>query len=198
MTPHEYQTLALRTDSDQTGETIPGSTMRVLHGALGCGSEAGELLGAVKKHLFYRRELDRINVIEECGDLLWYIALTLDAVGTTMDEAMERNLAKLRARYPDRFTAEKATSRDLEKEREALEGRGGWRHEDDGFTHESDLRIAGNGMRSWLYRLGQSGLIQERSCDIAGVKRHGFTVRTDVAELMDYADEMIGKPKVEE
>lgn len=70
---------------------------------------------------------------------------------------------------------------------------GGWRYEDGGYIHESDLRIAGNGMRSWLYRLGQPGIIKELPINITGVKCHGFTVRADVAALMDYADEMIGK-----
>lgn len=67
---------------------------------------------------------------------------------------------------------------------------GGWTFEENGYTHESGWRIGGNGMRSWLYRLGVSGIVQEMPCNIRGVTRHGFTVRSDVAALMDLVDAM--------
>ncbi len=43
---------------------------------------------------------------------------------TTIDlpKALSRNIAKLEARYPDKFTDEAANNRDLDKERKALEG----------------------------------------------------------------------------
>lgn len=72
---------------------------------------------------------------------------------------------------------------------------GGWRCEDDGYTHESGWRVSGNGMRSWLLAPPPGGIVKELPVNITGVKCHGFTVRADVAELMDLADEMIAKAR---
>ena len=47
---------------------------RILHGAIGCVTESGELLDSVKKSLFYNRKLDMVNVEEEIGDMLWHTA----------------------------------------------------------------------------------------------------------------------------
>jgi NTP pyrophosphatase (non-canonical NTP hydrolase) len=61
--------------------------------------------------------------MEECFDVMWYVSLCLDAAGFSMEEAMERGIAKLRARYPNGFTEEAALNRDLVKERTELERR---------------------------------------------------------------------------
>jgi hypothetical protein len=39
---------------------------------------------------------------------------------TTFEEAMATNIAKLQARYPQKFTLDNAVNRDLEKERDIL------------------------------------------------------------------------------
>src|SRR5690606_9763332 len=95
---------------------------RIQHGAIGIATEAGELLDALKKHLYYQRDLDIVNVREELGDVLWYVALVCNAIGVDMGQVMEANIDKLRQRYPEKFTSEAAMNRDLESERKALEG----------------------------------------------------------------------------
>jgi NTP pyrophosphatase (non-canonical NTP hydrolase) len=95
--------------------------IRLMHSAVGISTEAGELLDAYKKHIFYGRQIDYVNIEEEIGDLLWYISATLDVLGLTYEEVMEKNIKKLKARYPDQFTEKDAIERDLEKEREILE-----------------------------------------------------------------------------
>jgi len=126
MNADDYQKDALRTASS-TGEPIEiGADVdgrALLHGAIGMATEVGELQDAIKRALFYGRELDTANVLEECGDVLWYLAVALDAVGYTLGEAMGANLRKLRARYPERFTTERAITRDLGAEREAMAAR---------------------------------------------------------------------------
>jgi NTP pyrophosphatase (non-canonical NTP hydrolase) len=94
---------------------------RLTHYLLGVGTEAGELQDALKKHLIYGKELDRANLIEEIGDLSWYVARTLELLGSSFEEAMNKNIAKLRARYGDKFTEYAALNRDLDREREILE-----------------------------------------------------------------------------
>jgi NTP pyrophosphatase (non-canonical NTP hydrolase) len=51
-----------------------------LHMAIGISGEAGELLDAVKKATIYRKPLDIANIVEECGDLLFYISGILDSI----------------------------------------------------------------------------------------------------------------------
>jgi NTP pyrophosphatase (non-canonical NTP hydrolase) len=129
MTPNEYQTLALLTEFTPDFVRLEGKTpehnmmvARLIHGLLGVVSEAGEIADALKKHIVYGRELDEVNMLEESGDVSWYIALMLSAVKKGYEEAMDKNIAKLKARFGDKFTAAAATVRDLDAERKILEG----------------------------------------------------------------------------
>lgn len=95
---------------------------KLLHYALGIGTEAGEIQDAVKKLVIYGKELDETNVLEEVGDSIWYMARLLALLGSSFEEVMATNNAKLKARYGDKFTEYAALNRDLDKEREILEG----------------------------------------------------------------------------
>lgn len=122
MTPNEYQKAALRTEHSPEFINGPSYLSRLMHGAIGMCTEAGELQDMLKKHLIYGKPLDLTNAVEEATDCLWYIAIVLDAAGVSMEDAMIRNITKLQLRYPDKFTSENALNRDLDAERQALEG----------------------------------------------------------------------------
>jgi len=92
-----------------------------LHGLLGIVSEASELTEAVVNSITMKDGFDRTNFIEEMGDIMWYLAIMAKALGVTFEEIQEKNIAKLRARFPDKFTEDNANNRDLDKEREVLE-----------------------------------------------------------------------------
>lgn len=94
---------------------------RLLHAGIGLSTEAGEFLDALKKHIFYGKELDRINLAEEMGDLFWYCALIADELDVEFESIMATNIAKLKARYGDKFTEEKAEQRNLDTERDILD-----------------------------------------------------------------------------
>lgn len=94
---------------------------RVLHSIIGIATESGELVDAVVKHLEYDKPLDRTNVLEEIGDLNWYQAIAVDSLNADWEQIQETNIAKLKARYPEKFTSENAINRDLEAERKILE-----------------------------------------------------------------------------
>lgn len=96
-------------------------TKRLLHAGIGLATEAGEFLDALKKHIFYGKELDRVNLKEEMGDLFWYMAIACDELGVEFEPLMERNIEKLKARYGEKFTENKAENRDLDGERLILE-----------------------------------------------------------------------------
>lgn len=125
MQTDEYQQQALNTEN-QDWEGISQrlanpNIIRLLHGAIGVATEAGELLDALKKHIYYGRPLDRINMFEEAGDVMWYLALILSGLDRNFSAVMTANNAKLRARFPEQFNQDQATSRNLDQERSSLE-----------------------------------------------------------------------------
>lgn len=126
MNPKEYIKNVLVTESGNSDKylirTSNHSTIRLLHSALGITSEAGEFADALKKHIFYGKEIDRPNLKEELGDLMWYIGVACDELGISLEDVMETNIKKLRARYGGKFSEEKALNRNLDKERKILEG----------------------------------------------------------------------------
>jgi len=91
------------------------------HAVLGIGTEAGELLDAYKKNRFYAAPLDRVNLKEEIGDLMWYVAMLCRNKGFDLHECLDLNIAKLKRRYPNAFDEVKAVYRNLPAERNALE-----------------------------------------------------------------------------
>ena len=120
MRMNEYQTLAQRTCNitNTVGDKIE-------NGCMGLCGEAGECIDLMKKARFQGHELDREKMIEELGDVLWYCAELACGLGVTLEEVAERNITKLRRRYPDGFDAER--SRNMER-------RGGARlHRVDGY-----------------------------------------------------------------
>jgi NTP pyrophosphatase (non-canonical NTP hydrolase) len=86
-------------------------TGRLVHAAMGISGEAGELVDAVKKHWVYGKPLDTENVLEECGDVLFYLVAMLNECGFSLMDAMEHNEAKLAKRYPDGWSEQAAIER---------------------------------------------------------------------------------------
>lgn len=85
--------------------------MRLMHAVMGLAGEVGEVTDAVKKSVLYNKPLDVENVKEEAGDILWYMALLLDQVGSSFEEVMQMNHDKLEKRYPGGFTEAAAIAR---------------------------------------------------------------------------------------
>jgi hypothetical protein len=97
--------------------------IRLLHAAIGCFTEAGELCEAMLQQ-YETGELDATNYVEELGDLNVYAAFARDELGVTQGEVNAKVAAKLQKRYSSgTFTAEQANNRDLAAERDALEGK---------------------------------------------------------------------------
>lgn len=106
MTLNEYQELAQRTSNgelDRQGH--------LFNGVLGLAGEAGECADLVKKHYFQDGRLFVDKLEDELGDVLWYVAETAAALGVTLEELAERNVEKLRKRYPEGFSADRSLHR---------------------------------------------------------------------------------------
>lgn len=79
--------------------TLTPEDAHALHMAVGISGESGELLDAIKKAAIYRKPIDRANVIEELGDLEFYMEGLRQGLGITREETIDANIAKLSKRY---------------------------------------------------------------------------------------------------
>lgn len=128
MQTSEYIKLTGVTDhTDEQAETMGDrmtnpSNARLLHYALGLCTEVGELQDAIKKFVAYGKPIDRTNIKEELGDILWYHARMCALFGFSYEEVMQVNIDKLKKRYGEKFTEHAALNRDLDAERKILEG----------------------------------------------------------------------------
>jgi NTP pyrophosphatase (non-canonical NTP hydrolase) len=122
LTPAEYIENAVLTETKEYrfGETN-GITPRMEHAMMGMVTEAAECMDIVKKTKIYGRALDRVHLAEEAGDVMWYLAILSDELGISFEEMWEKNIAKLRVRFPEKYTDHHAVNRDLDSERKVLE-----------------------------------------------------------------------------
>lgn len=96
-------------------EVINGLDPRLanlLHMAVGVAGEAGELLDQIKKASIYGKPVDVKNVIEELGDLEFYMQGIRAELELTRNMVLTANMVKLGTRYPGfQYTNEAAIRR---------------------------------------------------------------------------------------
>lgn len=102
----EYQRQAMRT----ANKNLPADEM-LLNSVMGMCGEAGEAIDLLKKHRAQGAALDVDRLVKEVGDCLWYIAEFAEASGVSLAEIAQRNIAKLKARYPEGFSEERSNNR---------------------------------------------------------------------------------------
>lgn len=107
MTINEYQKEALRTESNS-----PRYYPRILQGLMGLSGESGEALDILKKTLFQGHPLDTEHLAKELGDVAWYLAVSADAIGYSLEDILQMNVDKLRTRYPNGFDSGLSLHRD--------------------------------------------------------------------------------------
>lgn len=72
--------------------------------SMGLAGEAGEVLEPLKKFLYHGHTLDKAKVSNELADVIWYVSALANTLEVDLGEALERNVEKLRARYPEGFS----------------------------------------------------------------------------------------------
>ena len=107
MTINEYQTAALRTA--QTDKLTARELL--LNSALGLCGESGEVADLLKKYHFQGHNLDLDHVAKELGDIAWYLAVGAYAIGYDLEKILQMNVDKLKARYPNGFSADRSLHR---------------------------------------------------------------------------------------
>jgi len=90
---------------------LDGAKSHIIHMLMGITGEAGELMDAAKKHVIYNKPLDIENVIEELGDIEWYMQGLRAALHIDREDVLLYNIEKLRKRYPDKYTDALAQAR---------------------------------------------------------------------------------------
>lgn len=94
-TPHAAMVAALvKPGQDIIQQMTPGKA-NALHMAVGASGEAGELLDAIKRFVIYNKPLDRENVVEELGDLEFFIEGLRAELGISREETLTANKFKL-------------------------------------------------------------------------------------------------------
>lgn len=106
MTGNEYQWLASRTINKNMSKAE--QEYHALHGMV---SEIGELHGIYQKEYQGHIESTDEHRKKEVGDLIWFIAEYCTTQDWDFDDVMQLNIDKLRARYPEGFSAERSIHR---------------------------------------------------------------------------------------
>ena len=131
MSGNEYQKLAMRTNDGLCTERLLGKVEMIdffkatktgrnnekydlggiVNASFGLSGETGELNDILKKWVFHGHEIDEVAVKKEIGDIMWYVAMMCECFGFEMEEIMQMNIDKLKARYPEGFSAENSLHR---------------------------------------------------------------------------------------
>lgn len=100
---HSIMVLALIKPGQEIIDSLTPGSMNLIHMAIGISGESGELLDAIKKVVMYNKEVDRANVVEELGDLEFYMEGLRQELNISRDECLSQNIHKLstgpKARY---------------------------------------------------------------------------------------------------
>ncbi|MDQ6985051.1 MAG: nucleoside triphosphate pyrophosphohydrolase family protein [Candidatus Dojkabacteria bacterium] len=105
MNSAEYIKKALRTEPKLEFTKTKYIDERLEHAFIGICSEAGEIADLLKKVKIYKKNIEKIEILEEASDLLWYIAIICDYYKVSFEELMEMNIKKLNKRFPESFSS---------------------------------------------------------------------------------------------
>lgn len=109
---HREMVAALAKPGDDIFESLSPQACHLLHMLLGITGEVGELVDGLKKAIIYEQPLDRSNIVEELGDIEFYLEGLRQGLRITREETLTGNMAKLSKRYANlKYTNEQAKLR---------------------------------------------------------------------------------------
>lgn len=131
MNGNEYQKLAMRTNDGKATDRLNDKIEMIeffkdakagrpaekydlggiFNAAFGLSGEVGEFNDMLKKWVFHEKELDVVHAKKELGDIMWYVAMMCHSFGWELDEILQINVDKLKARYPQGFDVALANNR---------------------------------------------------------------------------------------
>ena len=101
---HEEMVTYLAKPGEDILKTLTPRKCHLWHMMTGIEGEAGELTDAIKKHVVYGKELDLENVIEELGDLEFYLQGLRTELEIERIDTLKHNIKKLSKRYEHGYT----------------------------------------------------------------------------------------------
>lgn len=107
--PTSKDDVAFDVRKKEISEWLGGNFARFDTAVAGIAGEAGEVADAWKKLKFHNKELsveNRQKIVDELGDICWYLAQASLALNVTMDELITGNIEKLKKRHPNGFSGE--------------------------------------------------------------------------------------------
>ena len=108
MTFGEYQEQARRTQNPRLS-----MQERLAHALHGLASEVGEIHAMYQK-VYQGHQISADGLIKEMGDVLWFLAELADVYGVGLADVAQINIDKLKARYPEGFSADRSINRNVE------------------------------------------------------------------------------------
>ena len=102
----EYQEAATRTKRSYKNKNFGLAVY-----SMGLAGEAGETVDYLKKVVGHDHDIEMSVVEKELGDVLWYVAALCDELGLDMSNVAQRNVDKLKKRYPEGFSADASRNR---------------------------------------------------------------------------------------
>lgn len=118
---HSLMVRTLRKNPSEIIASLLPWKMNVLHASVGISGEAGELLDAVKKAVIYNKQMDINNIIEELGDLEFYMEQLRQELGIHRETTLQANMDKLAIRYEGMKYSDEAAQARADKAADASE-----------------------------------------------------------------------------
>lgn len=112
---HAAMVAKLKKPGEDILATLTPEKVDMMHMAFGLAGEAGEILDNIKRHVFYNKPFNRDNLVEELGDIEFYMEGLRDRAGITREETLKHNSNKLstgnNARYKEGYSDQAAQDR---------------------------------------------------------------------------------------
>ena len=102
----EYQEKATRTVNTNLKFTEQLSNL-----CMGLCGESGEVTDYIKKCIYHNHKFNLKKLIEELGDVMWYLTNIATLMGIPLDYILDENIKKLEERYPDGFSEHDSINR---------------------------------------------------------------------------------------
>lgn len=113
----EYQKRAYTSLNDHESDKD-----RNLNWLIGLSEEAGEVLNMFKHHYWGGEEVNKEELAQELGDVLWYLSAVASHNGIDLEASAELNILKLENRYKSGYS--EADSQNRKEKSRALKDTG--------------------------------------------------------------------------
>ena len=108
---HKTTVASLAKDGQEIIDSLTPQGAHLWHMASALCGEAGELFDAIKKSVIYEKDMDLENVVEELGDIEFYLQGLRASLEISRLETIANNILKLDRRYGEEYSNSSAQER---------------------------------------------------------------------------------------